>query len=46
MGPLVRLSDAERVEAWVKEAIEGGAKLVAGGERQGSMMTTDDSDRN
>jgi acyl-CoA reductase-like NAD-dependent aldehyde dehydrogenase len=39
VGPLIRLSDAERVEAWVKEAVEGGAKLVAGGERHGSMIT-------
>ena len=39
VGPLIRQSDAERVEAWVKEAVEGGAKLVAGGERQGSMVT-------
>jgi acyl-CoA reductase-like NAD-dependent aldehyde dehydrogenase len=38
VGPLIRLSDAERVEAWIKEAIDGGAKLVAGGQRQGSMI--------
>lgn len=39
IGPLIRLSEAERVEAWVKEAVEGGAKLVLGGERQGSMVS-------
>jgi acyl-CoA reductase-like NAD-dependent aldehyde dehydrogenase len=39
IGPLVRLSDAKRVESWIKEAVEGGAKLVAGGERHGSMVT-------
>jgi acyl-CoA reductase-like NAD-dependent aldehyde dehydrogenase len=39
VGPLVRLSEAERVEAWVNEALEGGAKMVAGGERRGSMIT-------
>jgi acyl-CoA reductase-like NAD-dependent aldehyde dehydrogenase len=39
VGPLIRLSDAERVESWVKEAVEGGAKLIAGGERRGSMIT-------
>jgi acyl-CoA reductase-like NAD-dependent aldehyde dehydrogenase len=38
VGPLIRLSDAERVESWIKEAIEGGAKLVAGGERNGSVI--------
>ena len=36
---MIRLSEAERVEAWIKEAVEGGAKLIAGGERQGSMVT-------
>jgi acyl-CoA reductase-like NAD-dependent aldehyde dehydrogenase len=39
VGPMIRLSDAERVEAWVKEAVEGGAKLVTGGERNGSVVT-------
>jgi acyl-CoA reductase-like NAD-dependent aldehyde dehydrogenase len=38
VGPLIRLSDAERVESWVREAVEGGAKLVTGGERQGSVI--------
>ena len=39
VGPLIRLSDAERVDTWVKEAVEGGAKLVAGGELRGSVIT-------
>jgi acyl-CoA reductase-like NAD-dependent aldehyde dehydrogenase len=38
IGPLIRLADAERVESWIKEAVEGGAMLVAGGERHGSLM--------
>jgi len=38
-GPLVSKSEAERVEAWVKEAVEGGAKLVAGGERKEPVIT-------
>jgi acyl-CoA reductase-like NAD-dependent aldehyde dehydrogenase len=38
VGPMIRVSDAERVEAWVKEAVDGGAKLLAGGERKGSLM--------
>ncbi len=36
MGPMVREADAKRVEAWVREAVEGGAKLVVGGERRGA----------
>ncbi|HEY1806768.1 MAG TPA: aldehyde dehydrogenase family protein [Terracidiphilus sp.] len=39
VGPMIRLSEAERVEAWVKEAVEGGAKLVTGGERKASTVT-------
>jgi len=39
VGPLVRLAEAERIDAWIKEAVEGGAKLVAGGERSGSLVT-------
>jgi acyl-CoA reductase-like NAD-dependent aldehyde dehydrogenase len=39
IGPLIRRADAERVEAWIKEAVENGAKLVAGGERHDSVVT-------
>jgi acyl-CoA reductase-like NAD-dependent aldehyde dehydrogenase len=39
VGPLVRPAEAERVDAWIKEAVEAGAKLVAGGERNGSFIS-------
>jgi acyl-CoA reductase-like NAD-dependent aldehyde dehydrogenase len=39
VGPLVRLAEAERIDAWIREAVESGAKLVAGGERSGSLVT-------
>jgi acyl-CoA reductase-like NAD-dependent aldehyde dehydrogenase len=39
VGPLIQLAEAERVEAWIKEAVKGGAKLVAGGERRDSVVT-------
>ncbi|HEY1986838.1 MAG TPA: aldehyde dehydrogenase family protein [Terracidiphilus sp.] len=39
VGPMVRVSEAERVESWVKEAVDAGAKLIAGGERRGSVIT-------
>jgi acyl-CoA reductase-like NAD-dependent aldehyde dehydrogenase len=39
VGPLIRLAEAERVESWIKEAVAAGAKLVAGGEREGSVVT-------
>jgi acyl-CoA reductase-like NAD-dependent aldehyde dehydrogenase len=38
VGPMVRPAEAERVESWVKEAVEGGAKLIVGGERNGSVV--------
>ncbi|MFC4911308.1 aldehyde dehydrogenase family protein [Actinomadura gamaensis] len=36
VGPLVSEDAAERVEAWVNEAVASGAKVVAGGSREGS----------
>ncbi|KZL05224.1 Sulfoacetaldehyde dehydrogenase [Pseudovibrio axinellae] len=35
-GPLIRPAEVDRVEAWVDEAIAGGAKLIAGGKRLGA----------
>lgn len=37
MGPMIRETDAKRVEDWVQEAVSGGAKLVSGGGRKGSL---------
>jgi len=37
MGPMIREADAERVETWIHEAVSQGAKLVTGGQRQGTM---------
>ena len=39
VGPMVRESDAIRVESWIKEAVGAGARLVAGGERDGAVLT-------
>ncbi|WP_436777707.1 aldehyde dehydrogenase family protein [Yinghuangia sp. YIM S09857] len=36
VGPLVSEDAAKRVESWVDEAVAGGAKLLAGGERDGA----------
>lgn len=38
MGPMIREADAARVAEWVGEAIAGGARLVTGGERAGTLM--------
>ncbi len=37
IGPLVRETDAERVESWIRQAVDSGATLVTGGERDGSV---------
>jgi glyceraldehyde-3-phosphate dehydrogenase (NADP+) len=37
VGPMISLGDAKRVETWVDEAIEGDAKLLTGGKRDGSV---------
>ncbi len=33
IGPVIRPADADRIESWVKEATDAGAKLVEGGGR-------------
>ncbi|MFM9066766.1 MAG: aldehyde dehydrogenase family protein [Planctomycetota bacterium] len=38
MGPMIRLRDAVRVEQWVGEAVDRGARVVVGGERTGTLM--------
>lgn len=38
MGPMIRESDAERVGSWIEEAVGGGARVLTGGRRQGTMF--------
>jgi acyl-CoA reductase-like NAD-dependent aldehyde dehydrogenase len=33
VGPLIRHQEVERVDGWVREAVDGGATLVCGGKR-------------
>jgi acyl-CoA reductase-like NAD-dependent aldehyde dehydrogenase len=37
VGPMVREAEAVRVDEWVREAAGAGARVVAGGERQGAI---------
>ncbi|HEY6364398.1 MAG TPA: aldehyde dehydrogenase family protein, partial [Candidatus Binatia bacterium] len=37
VGPMVKESEAARVDDWIKEAVSGGARLVAGGGRRGAI---------
>jgi acyl-CoA reductase-like NAD-dependent aldehyde dehydrogenase len=39
LGPLVRAAEADRIQSWIKEAVDAGARLVSGGERQDSVLT-------
>ena len=37
MGPMIRASDADRVGEWISEAIAGGARVLVGGDHEGTM---------
>ena len=37
MGPMIRESDAERVQSWIADAVSDGARLVTGGGREGTL---------
>jgi acyl-CoA reductase-like NAD-dependent aldehyde dehydrogenase len=37
VGPMVREKEAVRVDQWIREAVESGARLVTGGTRQGAL---------
>jgi glyceraldehyde-3-phosphate dehydrogenase (NADP+) len=39
VGPMVKESEAARVDDWINEAVSGGARLVAGGGRRGAIYT-------
>src|SRR3989441_1298922 len=38
IGPLIDEGAAKRVEAWIQEAVKGGARLRIGGKRQGGVV--------
>ena len=37
MGPMIREEEAERVSAWIDEAVQGGARVLAGAARDGAL---------
>lgn len=37
LGPMVRESDAVRVEEWINEAVAAGAQTIVGGKRRGAV---------
>ena len=38
MGPMITKGEAERVEKWIKEAVDMGAKVLCGGNRYNALM--------
>lgn len=38
LGPMIDTAAAERLQAWIGEATEGGATLLCGGQRHGPML--------
>ena len=38
VGPMISVGEAERLESWVRSAVEAGGKLLCGGTRAGAML--------
>jgi glyceraldehyde-3-phosphate dehydrogenase (NADP+) len=38
VGPMIQISDAQRAEQWIGEAVAQGARLVCGGKRNGALL--------
>ena len=38
MGPMITEEEAKRIEAWIREAAEKGARILGGGNRQGALV--------
>ena len=38
IGPMISVREAERLEAWIEEAVNAGATLLCGGKRNGPML--------
>lgn len=38
VGPMISEAEAARAERWVHEAVAGGARIVAGGQRRGAVL--------
>ncbi len=40
VGPIIRHEETDRIDRWVKEAVDGGAKLLCGGEKISNSLYT------
>jgi len=39
VGPMIAPAEAERAEGWIRQAVQRGAALLAGGDRDGPVLT-------
>ena len=39
IGPMINIDNAKRIEAWVKDAVSKGAKVLSGGKRNGTYYS-------
>lgn len=39
IGPMISLAAAERASSWIERAVDGGARLLTGGERRGALLS-------
>jgi acyl-CoA reductase-like NAD-dependent aldehyde dehydrogenase len=38
IGPMISEGDAQRLEGWIHDAVQSGAKVLCGGQRKGAML--------
>jgi acyl-CoA reductase-like NAD-dependent aldehyde dehydrogenase len=38
IGPMIDVKEAQRLDNWIRAAVEGGGKLLCGGKRDGAML--------
>jgi acyl-CoA reductase-like NAD-dependent aldehyde dehydrogenase len=38
IGPMIDVSEAERLEEWIVEAVDAGAEILCGGTREGALL--------
>ena len=38
IGPMISMSEAERLHGWIESAVANGAKLLCGGKREGTLL--------
>lgn len=38
VGPMISEREAQRLDSWIREAVDGGATLLCGGKRDGAML--------